>query len=751
MWLPIGPVLRGSRRSNVNARVDQTLRTFIRFASTGIVIGAGYYVGATLGLMLRLPPETPSVLWPPNALLTATLLLSPPRLWPAYLLVALPVHMYLLSGTWPPSLALALFATNCSEAWLAASGVRLLGPSASLFNSLPGTSIFVAVVVVMAPLVSSFLDAAAVTWWLGEAYWTVWHNRLFTNMLSALTIVPLLVIAARGGVPSFFRAPLSRRFEGVILFALLTSVSVALFASYPHHQQHLLVRAAHRAWLAFVLPFILWAAVRFGAGGATLALLLTAVLAITTAAHRGGPFEAVPTRERVIALQLVFLSIGMPVLWLAALLADRERTQRLLGERLRFEELLSRLSQAFVQLPSHEMDAAFRVWLMRVSTFLEVECAFLFEFSDRLTMRDPTMVAAWAAAAPACPIEVAPTAIGDCRWMIDRIRRRMSVIVPSADALPPDAAEERALLHTKGFASGLALPLIAGERVIGALALACTTEKGWAEPTIGRARLIAEVLSNALSRKQAEEAIRATERMRAELAHVSRVATLGQLTVSLAHQINQPLTAIMSNAQAARRLLNGTPLDVDELRAILSDIVADDTRAADTIKQVRSLLAKAEPVLEPIDLNGLIQEVTGLVRTDALRRHVSLTLRMAPAPALVCGDRVQLQQAVLNVLLNAFEAVSDGRCDCRVHVAVDLPDARLVQVSISDSGPGFDNGTADKAFEPFYTTKANGLGMGLPIAREIIENHAGRMSAMGNEQGGATIQFTLPASRSPLP
>jgi signal transduction histidine kinase/integral membrane sensor domain MASE1 len=663
-----------------------------------------------------------------------------------YLLAALPAHMYLLSGTWPPSFALALFVTNCSEALLAASGVRLFGSPASLFDSLTGTSLFFAAVVVVAPLVSSFLDAAAVTWWLGEAYWTVWHNRLFTNMLSALTIVPTLVIAAGGGVRSFLRAPLSRRLESVILFTALTLVNVGLFVAFPHSEQHLLVRSAHRAWLAFVLPFILWAAVRFGAGGATLALLVTAVLAITTAAHRGGPFETAPKRERVIALQLVFLSIGMPVLWVAALLDERERTQQLLGERLRFEELLSRLSQAFVQLPSAEMNAAFRIWLMRVGEFLEVECAFLVEFSHG----DPAVVAGWGTPVRH-DVEFAPTAIGDCRWTIDRIRQRTPVIVPNADVLPADAAAERVLLHASGFASGLVLPLIAGERVIGALALASTTEKRWGEPTIGRVRLVAEVLSNALSRKQAEEAIGAIERMRAELAHVSRVATMGELTVSLAHQLNQPLTAIMSNAQAAWRLLSGTPLDVEQLRAILSDIVVDDTRAADTIKHVRSLLAKAGPALEPIDLNRLIQEVTGLVRADAQRRHVSLTLRMAPAPALVHGDRVQLQQAVLNVLLNAFDAVSDGQHDRRVHVAIDLPDAQLVQVSISDSGAGFNDGTAERAFEPFYTTKASGLGMGLPITRAIIEAHAGRIHAMDNEQGGATIQFTLPAHRSTPP
>jgi C4-dicarboxylate-specific signal transduction histidine kinase len=155
--------------------------------------------------------------------------------------------------------------------------------------------------------------------------------------------------------------------------------------------------------------------------------------------------------------------------------------------------------------------------------------------------------------------------------------------------------------------------------------------------------------------------------------------------------------------------------------------------------------------LEPIDLNGLMQEVTGLVRADALRRRVSLTLQTAPSPALVQGDRVQLQQAVLNVLLNAFEAVSDVRNHRRVHVAIDLPDARQVQVSISDSGTGFNNGAAEKVFEPFYTTKSSGLGMGLPIARAIIETHAGRIQAMGNEQGGATIQFTLPARRSASP
>ncbi len=719
---------------------------FVRIAVTGFVVLAGYYFGAVLGSALRLPPNLTSVLWPPNSILTAALLLSPPSRWPIYLLAALPAHLYVELQDWPLPLVLALFATNCSEALFAAIGVRLLrGTTSALFDSLRGIGIFFVAVVLGGPLLSSFLDAAVVHGMHGEPYWQVWRNRQFSNVLSELTIVPTIVIGATRGPSAWRRASALRRVEAGIIGAGIVLVGIVVFVEPYEHAFRL--PGAFSASLAFVLPFILWAAVRFGPGGASVALLMTALLAIGATAQRRGPFGALPPPEKVIGLQLVFLAVAVPVLCLAALLRERERTERLLAYRLRFEELLSRLSQSFVDLPSEHTDVAFGYWLQRIGEFLELECALLLKFPDSSPVHEPEIVESWMA--KSCGEFRAKVAVGDFPWVADRLRQKASVIAANFDALPAEAGRDRAAFESTGFKSGVAIPLAVGDRVVGALVLASTRERDWNVALVARVQLLAEVFTNALSRKQAEDALRAIEHMRAELAHVSRVATMGELTVSLAHQLNQPLTAIMSNAQAARRLLAHSPPDLEELRAILSDIVDDDTRAADIIKHVRSLLKKSEPELMPLDLNSLIQAVARLVSTDAIRRHVSLTMELAPGLLLVEGDRVQLQQAVLNLLLNAFEAVSDAGAARCVHVRVERVNGRtdngeLAQVSVIDSGVGFADGRIETAFEPFYTTKIGGLGMGLPIARSIIEAHAGRIRVMNNAEGGATVLFTLP-------
>jgi signal transduction histidine kinase/integral membrane sensor domain MASE1 len=720
---------------------------FVRITATGFVVFAAYYLGTILGSALRLPPDVTSVLWPPNSILTATLLLSPPRRWPIYLLAALPAHLLVELREWPLPLVLALFATNCSEALFGAIGVRLLGGTASsLFDSLRGIGIFFVAVVLAGPLLSSFLDAAAVHGFHGEPYWVVWRNRQFSNVLSELTIVPTIVIGVTRGVSAIRATSALRLVEAISIVAGIVLVGIVVFVEPYEHAFRL--PGAFSASLAFLLPFILWAAVRFGTGGASLALLVSALLAIGATAQRRGPFGALPPRDKVIGLQLVFLAVAVPVQCLAALLVERDRTGRQLAQRLRFEELLSRLSQAFVLIPSDQIGPVFQYCLARIGEFHGVDCALLVKFTDGPRLHEPEIVETWIA--PSCEDLQTTVVVDDFPWVVDRLRQKETVIAPNVDALPAEASRDREAFQASGLKSGLAIPLIAGDRVIGALVLASKAERGWSEGVIIRVHLLAEVLTNALSRKQADDAMHAIEHLRAELAHVSRVATLGELTVSLAHQLNQPLTAILSNAQAARRLLTHSPPDLEELRAILSDIVDDDTRAADIIKHVRSLLKKGEPELMPVDVNSLVQGVARLVSTDAIRRHVSLTMDLAPGLVLVQGDRVQLQQALLNLLLNAFDAVSDGGDGRCVHVRVERVDGRhnhseFVQVSVIDSGVGFADGRMETAFEPFYTTKIGGMGMGLPIARSIIEAHAGRIRVMNNEGGGATVQFTLPA------
>ena len=235
------------------------------------------------------------------------------------------------------------------------------------------------------------------------------------------------------------------------------------------------------------------------------------------------------------------------------------------------------------------------------------------------------------------------------------------------------------------------------------------------------------------------------QRSRQELAHFTRVSTMGELTASLAHELNQPLAGILSNAQAAQRLLDRTPPDLAEVRNALTDIVDDDKRAGEVIHRLREFLRKGDAKLVSLDVNVLIQEVTRLLSSDALMRNVTLTLDLDPELPTVTGDRVQLQQTVLNLLLNAMEAMSESaRGERPLVVRTARPDARTVRVSVQDAGPGLRAGSEALVFEPFYTTKPAGMGMGLAIAHSIIDAHGGDIWVTNNTTRGATFHFTLP-------
>ena len=257
------------------------------------------------------------------------------------------------------------------------------------------------------------------------------------------------------------------------------------------------------------------------------------------------------------------------------------------------------------------------------------------------------------------------------------------------------------------------------------------------------------------------------QRTRQELAHVGRVSTVGELTASLAHELYQPLTAIMTNAQAARRMLAAAKPDVSQIHLILSDIVNDDRRASDVIERLRDLLRKGELEMVPVDLASTIRDVADLLRGEAIVKQVQVTLDLDGYPVVVLGDRVQLQQVMLNLLHNAMEAMTDERSrattvSVRCRRMDDVPStgsgqapstssaqtasmsSGLAHVTVSDTGPGLLAGAEETVFDPFYTTKKDGMGMGLSIVRSIVESHGGSITAANHELGGAVFEFTLP-------
>jgi two-component system sensor kinase FixL len=258
----------------------------------------------------------------------------------------------------------------------------------------------------------------------------------------------------------------------------------------------------------------------------------------------------------------------------------------------------------------------------------------------------------------------------------------------------------------------------------------------------GSANQILGASTDITERKHAESEL---QHNREELAHVTRISTMGELAASLAHELNQPLTAIMSNAQAAQRFMAANPADLEEVREILKDIVQDDSRASEVIQKMRGLVRKGEVVFVPLDIAEVIRDVARLVHSDAVLLNVDVAMELSFGLPLVRGDRVQLQQVVLNLMLNAFDAMKDCPVnERRVMLQAEQDGAGMTKVSVCDRGTGLGADKLDRIFQPFYTTKRDGLGMGLSISRSIIEDHGGHLWAENNPDRGATFCFTVP-------
>ena len=269
------------------------------------------------------------------------------------------------------------------------------------------------------------------------------------------------------------------------------------------------------------------------------------------------------------------------------------------------------------------------------------------------------------------------------------------------------------------------------------------------------AREVERLLTNIRERERVEDALREqlTERKRAdealreaqvELAHVTRVTTIGGLAAAIAHEINQPLAAVITNGNACLRWLAGTTPNLDEARQAVGRIIRDGNRASDVIAKIRALLRKTGTEKERLDMNDVIREVVALAQSEIRRNGVALRAQLEGDLPPVLGDRVQLQQVVLNLIMNGIEAMSAvGDRARELIISTQSGEIDQVHVTVQDSGIGLDPKSMERIFDAFYTTKSEGMGMGLAISRSIVENHDGRLWAVPNDGPGATFQFTL--------
>jgi two-component system sensor kinase FixL len=258
----------------------------------------------------------------------------------------------------------------------------------------------------------------------------------------------------------------------------------------------------------------------------------------------------------------------------------------------------------------------------------------------------------------------------------------------------------------------------------------------------GQSILVRGVSQDITERKKAEQD---AQILREELAHVDRVSSLGQLASALAHELNQPLGAILRNAEAAELFMQSPSPDLDEVRAILADIRKDDQRAGRVIDRMRGLLKRQNLDSQPVAVDELVIDVVSLVRANAMERHLTLEVAVADDLPPVLGDRVHLQQVLLNLIVNAMDALDEAKGgERRVSVTATLDGPRGVEIAVSDSGQGVPEEKLAHIFDSFFSTKPKGMGMGLPISRTIIEAHKGRLWAENRKDGGACFRFTLP-------
>ena len=428
----------------------------------------------------------------------------------------------------------------------------------------------------------------------------------------------------------------------------------------------------------------------------------------------------------------------------------RGAAERSLHQRLEFETLVSELSSSLTMLRAADRPSVVQRWLRRLADCLEIGRARLLPAHN-------------GNGKTAGPLPEAPA-------FTESLKRNERVRFESLERLPPALVNDRQALQSNGIAAALAIPLQLNGAVVGGLTLVSSGRRAWPEPLVARLEFVGALLARVMVRQESHEE---DERegdapvsiatagayvapapasdtgrppIQPDLARFARVRTLGGFALSLAHELNQPLSAILSNAQAARRFLASPNPPIDEVRAIIDDIDADDRRAGELIHGMRALLNQHDVEMARIDLNHVVRDAARLVHGDCLLRRVALVLDLeAPLPPVRC-DRVQIEQVLLNLIVNGFEAMQDRVVVDRrmiIRSRSDVAGGRCV-ISVRDAGTGIPPASFERLFDQFYSTKAEGLGMGLSIARSIASAHGGTIWATNNTDQGATFHLALP-------
>ena len=782
---------------------------------TGLWVFAGYYLGCKIGFALTLKPHPVSVLWPPNSVLVASLLLTPPRSWWFVLLAAFPAHLAAqLQSDVPPLMIMCWFISNASEAVIGAGLMYYVIGGPMRFQSLRNVGIFCLCVVFLGPFLSSFLDAAFVVWnhWGQDGYWELIRVRLSSNAVSALIIVPLIVTWVTNGVQPLRTASRPRYLEACALFLGLLAVSYVVLYE--------LRSPADLALLFLPLPFLLWAAVRFGVLGASTAISIVGFLAIWSASYGHGPFSGETAEQSALSIETFLIGLAIPLLFLSAVIEERVAGQSELRESESRFRIVADAAPVLIWMAGVDKLCTFfnKPWLDFTGRIMDQELGNGWAegvHRDDLQKCLAVYTHAFDARQPFVMQYRLRRNDGEYRWISDqgvprldpqgRFAGYIGSCVDVTELVNKDQAlresEERMRVAAQAVNLGIwewdlskdeiwatnARRALLGLPASGKIALEdfiCRLhpdDRDRVRHTIddaihsggdfdseyrlilpdgivrwmsmrgsvhfddaGKPTRLLGISIDITERKQAELD---AQRGRAELSHLSRVALIGEMSASIAHELNQPLAGILSNAAAGQRFMDKGDVNLREIREMLGDIIADGRRASDVVRGIRGMVKKKQVERRSVDLNEVVMEALRMVSPDAVLRSCQLETSLEANLPVIEGDPVQLQQVLLNLVINAFDAMRDTAPSKRkVFIATQSNGDGTVRASVRDHGVGIAEDMRDRLFDPFFSTKTEGLGMGLAIVRSIIEAHGGTITAENVDDCGARFEFALPVN-----
>jgi PAS domain S-box-containing protein len=668
--------------------LDRTSHETYRRALIWIAgLSLAYYATAVVGYARLMMPTLPSmaVLWPPNVLLFVAFLISPLRAWPVIGVFALMTQLAVAATMdLPIGRSLGLFTGNLSQPLLAVILLRQSVRVDEMLGTLKGVTAFLLIAAIGAPAVASLISAATLnaTGWISDP-WLHWRMRFVTNVLSTIVLAPPLLTALRWrSVPRPF-GPLFAEF-----LILLTCLTASERLVYSVGASHITVSPL----LFAPLPFFLWAAVRFGSAGLGVVLCFTTLFRYFGNVHLGQGLT--PPSDAAVVTQLTLIAMALPLIVLSALLTERRSAEE-----------------------------ALRTGNTRYG---------LATFAGSVGVWDWNLVTN--------EIYVDPSLKQLLGYANDEIANHLDQWGMRVHPEDAPRVTEAVEAHIEGRTSNFEIArrmLHKDGSIRWFLARGAIVERDGNQPV----RMIGTD-TDITAQKAAEQAL---EETKSELARLTRLSDMGGLTAAIAHEVNQPLCAIVANASAALRWLGSDRPDLPQVREALTDVVCDGKRASELIRRTRGLFERGELQRRPVDLNNVIDSALALTRSSLDAGRVIVRTDLDASLPLVRADHVQLQQVFCNLIVNAVEAMlrmPGSEAILQVHTIHEAGSG--IHATVTDSGEGFDGEDPERVFRPLVTTRPEGMGIGLSMSRIIIEMHGGRLWATPNAGPGATFHVTLP-------